>query len=61
MPQTEIVLKQALKESVKPILFINKVDRLIREVKLTPEEMQERFVKIINQIPFFKMIPLLLF
>lgn len=50
MPQTEIVLKQALKEYVKPILFINKVDRLIREVKLTPEEMQERFVKIINHI-----------
>jgi elongation factor 2 len=50
MPQTEIVLKQALREYVKPILFINKVDRLIREVKLTPDEMQERFVKIINQI-----------
>tara|TARA_Y100000034_G_scaffold124798_1_gene173454 strand:- start:92 stop:2125 length:2034 start_codon:yes stop_codon:yes gene_type:complete len=50
MPQTEIVLKQALKEYVKPILFINKVDRLIREVKLTPDEMQTRFVKIINHI-----------
>lgn len=50
MPQTETVLRQALKERVKPVLFINKVDRLIREVKLTPQQMQERFVKIINEV-----------
>ena len=50
MPQTEIVLKQALKEHVKPILFINKVDRFIREVKLTPEAMQQKFVSIINHV-----------
>ena len=50
MPQTETVLRQALKERVRPILFINKVDRLIREVKLTPEEMQKRFIGIINDV-----------
>ncbi|MDD5133431.1 MAG: elongation factor EF-2 [Candidatus Nanoarchaeia archaeon] len=50
MPQTETVLRQALRERVKPVLFINKVDRLIREVKLTPEKMQEKFVKIINDV-----------
>jgi elongation factor 2 len=47
MPQTETVLRQALKERVKPVLFINKVDRLIKELQLTPEQMQERLAKII--------------
>ena len=50
MPQTETVLRQALKERVKPVLFINKVDRLIRELKLTPEGMQNKFLKIIEEV-----------
>lgn len=49
MPQTETVIKQALRERVKPVLFINKVDRLIKELKLTPEKMQERFINIYQQ------------
>jgi elongation factor 2 len=50
MPQTEAVLRQALKERAKPVLFINKVDRYVRELKLTPEIMQKQFIKIIQSV-----------
>jgi len=50
MPQTETVVRQALKEHVKPVLFLNKVDRLINELKVDPEEMQRRFVKVIAHV-----------
>ncbi len=50
MPQTETVVRQALKERVKPVLFVNKVDRLLKELKLTPEQMQDRFKKIITEV-----------
>lgn len=48
MPQTETVLRQSMSERVEPVLFINKVDRLFKELKLKPEEMQQRFLKIIK-------------
>ncbi|MGC9132184.1 MAG: elongation factor EF-2 [Candidatus Micrarchaeia archaeon] len=50
MPQTETVLRQSLKERAKPVLFINKIDRLINELKLNYEQMQEKLTSIINDV-----------
>jgi elongation factor 2 len=50
MPQTETVLRQALKENVKPVLFINKVDRLVNELKLDPQAMMGKFINLINHV-----------
>ncbi|WP_101295409.1 elongation factor EF-2 [Halegenticoccus soli] len=50
MPQTETVVRQALREGVKPALFINKVDRLINELQEGPQEMQERLQSVIADV-----------
>ncbi|WP_435183205.1 elongation factor EF-2 [Halobellus sp. EA9] len=50
MPQTETVVRQALREGVKPALFINKVDRLISELQEGPQEMQERLMDVIGDV-----------
>ncbi len=50
MPQTETVLRQALKENVHPVLFVNKVDRLLNELKVDKQEMQLRLGKLIDNI-----------
>jgi elongation factor 2 len=50
MPQTETVLRQALREHVRPVLFINKVDRLINELQVDSQEMQVRLGKVIDHV-----------
>ncbi|MEM0143631.1 MAG: elongation factor EF-2, partial [Candidatus Parvarchaeum sp.] len=50
MPQTETVLRQAMKEKAKPVLFVNKVDRLLNELRLSPQETQSRLEELVNNV-----------
>jgi elongation factor 2 len=46
---TEIRLRVALTEGVKPVLYINKFDRLIKELKMDAAAVQNKLLRIINQ------------
>jgi len=48
--QTRAVLRQAWMEKVKPVLVLNKIDRLITHLNLTPVEAYEHIVKILQQV-----------
>jgi len=50
MAQTESVIRQSMNECLRPILFINKVDRLINELKLPKEEIETRINNIIQMV-----------
>jgi elongation factor 2 len=49
MAQTETVTRQALEEMVHPVLFINKVDRLITELQLNEEQIQKKLDQVISR------------
>uniref|UniRef100_A0A3Q2PSA9 Elongation factor like GTPase 1 n=1 Tax=Fundulus heteroclitus TaxID=8078 RepID=A0A3Q2PSA9_FUNHE len=49
-PQTQVVLRQAWLENIRPVLVINKIDRLIVELKLTSLEAYTHLQKILEQV-----------
>lgn len=48
--QTETVLRQALSERIKPILFLNKMDRALLELQLDQETLYDTFRKIVESV-----------
>jgi ribosome assembly protein 1 len=48
--QTVTVLRQTWVEHMKPLLVINKMDRLITELKMTPGEAYTHLTKILEQV-----------
>ncbi|KAK1891490.1 Elongation factor-like GTPase 1, partial [Dissostichus eleginoides] len=49
-PQTQVVLRQAWLENIRPVLVINKIDRLILELKLSSQEAFIHLQKILEQV-----------
>jgi len=48
--QTETVLRQAMQERIKPVLFVNKVDRNILELQVDGETMYTNFIRVIDNV-----------
>ncbi|MCE7740411.1 MAG: elongation factor EF-2 [Candidatus Heimdallarchaeota archaeon] len=50
MTQTETNIRLSLNEKCKPVLFINKVDRLISELRLAPGDVFQKIDNILNGV-----------
>lgn len=48
--QTETVLRQAIGERIKPILFMNKMDRALLELQLEKEDLYQTFTRIVENV-----------
>jgi len=48
--QTETVLRQAIAERIKPILFMNKMDRALLELQLQQEDLYQTFARIVESV-----------
>lgn len=49
-PQTRLVLKQAYSEHIKPVLVLNKIDRLIVEMRMTALDAYVHITQVLEQV-----------
>jgi len=49
-PQTKVVLRQAWDEGIKPVLVLNKLDRLVVEMKQDPLAAYHHMVQVLEQV-----------
>lgn len=48
--QTETVLRQAIGERIKPVLFMNKMDLALLTLQLEPEDLYQTFTRVVENI-----------
>jgi len=48
--QTETVLRQAIAERIKPVVFMNKMDRALLELQLEQEDLYQTFQRIVESV-----------
>jgi len=48
--QTETVLRQAIAERIRPILFMNKMDRALLELQLDQEDLYQTFQRVVENV-----------
>ena len=48
--QTETVLRQAIAERIKPVAFLNKMDRALLELQLEQEDLYQTFQRIVESL-----------
>jgi elongation factor 2 len=48
--QTETVLRQAIGERIRPVLFMNKMDLALMTLQLEPEELYQKFQRVVEDV-----------
>jgi len=48
--QTETVLRQAIAERIRPVLFMNKMDRALLELQLDQEDLYQTFQRVVENV-----------
>lgn len=56
-PPPQVVLQQAWMENIRPVLVLNKIDRLILETKLSPIDCYYHIAQVLEQVSLNSFFP----